>query len=99
MIQKFAEALGKSSILIATSMTHSLCIGLKKLLTHPKICVLEVRAVVLNDVRRVALLHDGDLLDDLLQISINRNLKNIGIINTNRDKRKVMIKMNKRLYM
>lgn len=42
--------------------------------THPEVGPLEVGAVVLDHVGTVTLLHDGDLLDDLLQVCIHRDL-------------------------
>ncbi len=42
--------------------------------TYPQVRILEVAAVVLDDVRAVTLLHDGDLLDDLLQVRVYRYL-------------------------
>lgn len=42
---------------------------------HPQIRVLEVRTVVLDDIFAIALLHDTDLLDDLLQFTFVEQLK------------------------
>ena len=42
---------------------------------YPEVGVLEVGAVVLDDVGRIALLHDRDFLDDLLQVGVHWNLK------------------------
>jgi len=45
-----------------------------KHVTNPEVGVFEVTAIILNDVLTVALLHYADLLDNLLQVRINRNL-------------------------
>ena len=42
--------------------------------TYPQICVFEIGPIVFDDVGRVTLLHDGNLLDDLLQILVHRDL-------------------------
>lgn len=41
---------------------------------YPKISIFEVAAVVLDNVRRVTLLHDGNFFDDLLQVGVHRHL-------------------------
>lgn len=42
--------------------------------TNPQICVLEVAAIVPHHMRTITLLHDGNLLDDFLEIRIHGNL-------------------------
>jgi hypothetical protein len=42
--------------------------------TYPEVSVLEVTAVVLDYPGTVTLLHNGDFLDDLLEIRVHRNL-------------------------
>lgn len=42
--------------------------------TYPEVSVLEVTAIVFDYPWTVALLHNGDLLDDLLEVSIHRHL-------------------------
>ena len=42
--------------------------------SYPEVCVLEVATIVLDDIWAVTLLHDGDLLDDLLKVCIHRHL-------------------------
>lgn len=39
--------------------------------THPQIRILEVGTVVFDNMMGVTLLHDGDLLDDLLQVRVD----------------------------
>ena len=41
---------------------------------NPEICVFKVRTIIFNNVFRVALLHDADLLDDFLQVRLDGNL-------------------------
>lgn len=41
---------------------------------YPQVCVLEITAIVLDYEDTITLLHNGDFLDDLLQICVHRNL-------------------------
>lgn len=42
---------------------------------YPEVGVFKVRAIVFDDIRWVALLHDRDFFDDLLEVGVYRNLK------------------------
>lgn len=44
------------------------------LIVYPEIGVLEVASIIFNDEGTIALLHNGDLFDDLLQVRIDRYL-------------------------
>ena len=52
-------------------MTFSISLILS---TYPEVGVLEVTAIVFHYPGTVTLLHNGDLLDDLLEICVHRHL-------------------------